>query len=157
MRGRDLQLVLAGKPNQPAYLRYLKRLAALHGLKEHVLFTGAVAHQEVGPLMAGCEFFVFQSTCENCPVTLIEALAAGLPIASSKASVMPEIAGTGACYFDPDDAASIAGQLRKLATDRDLRAELRARAVRQSGRFPTWAEVGQLTLQSLERAAQAAA
>lgn len=157
VRASGLQLVLAGKPNQPAYLQHLRQLVIRHGLEEHVHFTGPVPHRQVGPLMAGCEFFLFQSTCENCPVSLIEALAAGLPIASSNSGVMPEIAGSGACYFDSNDPVSIAGQIRNLATNRDLRAELRDRALRQSKQFPTWEEAGRLTLQTLERAALAAA
>jgi glycosyltransferase involved in cell wall biosynthesis len=152
LQSRGLRLVLVGKPRSEGYYRQLKGLIHRHGLDGWVVLTGGVAHNVIGPLLAGCEFFVFQSTCENCPTTLIEAMAAGLPIACSSAGVMPEIAGDAALYFDPYDPEDIAQALMRLAENGTLRAELRQKALQQSLKFPTWDEVGQMTLHSLRRA-----
>lgn len=148
----DLRLVLAGKPNKPEYLEYLKTIVRAEGLQDWIIFTGPVPHDGIGPLMAGCDFFVFQTICENCPNTVIEALASGLPVACSNAGVMPEIAGNAAVYFDPAKPAEIGLRLQELASDLSLRARLRELALIEARRFPTWSEVGQLTVQSLQRA-----
>ena len=103
--------------------------------------------------MRRCELFVFQSTCENCPNTLIEALAAGLPIACSSSGVMPEIAGQAAVYYDPFAPRDIARALREVVSRPQLAAELRERARAQSLKFPTWQEVGRRTFDTLRRAA----
>jgi glycosyltransferase involved in cell wall biosynthesis len=152
LQAKGLQLALVGKARHESYHRRLQELIRQRALDDWVVLTGGVEHQSVGPLLAGCDFFVFQSTCENCPTTLIEALAAGLPIACSSAGVMPEIAGDAALYFDPFDPEDIAQALTRLAENGTLRAELRQKALQQALKFPTWDEVGQMTLHSLRRA-----
>jgi glycosyltransferase involved in cell wall biosynthesis len=154
LRRFGLRLVLAGKSISARHDRLLRSIVAQRGLSDWVLFAGVVEHPKVATLLAQCQFLVFQSTCENCPNTLIEALAAGIPIASSNASVMPEIAGDAALYFDPFSPPSIARALTKLATDADGRAMLRAVALQRAKAFPTWAEVGRLTVDALAKATE---
>jgi glycosyltransferase involved in cell wall biosynthesis len=152
LRARGLQLALVGKARHDSYQQQLKGLIHRRALDDWVVLTGGVEHETIGPLLAGCQSFVFQSTCENCPATLIEALAAGVPIACSNAGVMPEIAGSAALYFDPDNPAEIAVALSRLAIDGSIRAELQQKAHQRAQKFPTWDEVGQMTLSSLQRA-----
>ena len=86
-------------------------------------------------------------------MSLIEALAADVPIACSNVGVMPEIAGDAAAYFDPYDPGDIANTLARVINDAPLRDTLRKKALEQARKFPTWDEVGEMTLRSLERAA----
>ena len=153
LANREVQLVLVGSARDDSYFRQLQRLVRELGMDDWVLMTGAVPHESVGALLAGCHGFVFQSTCENCPTALIEALAANVPIACSSAGVMPEIAGDAAAYFDPYDPSDIAGTLARVIDDAPLRDTLRKKALEQVQRFPMWDEVGEMTLRSLERAA----
>jgi glycosyltransferase involved in cell wall biosynthesis len=154
LQARGLQLVLVGKPGGAGHLQKLKDLIRKLGLEDWVLLAGGVPHSAIGPLLAGCNSFVFQSTCENCPQTLIEALAAGVATACSRAGVMPEIAGDAALYFDPFAPREIAETLTRMSEDDSLRTQLRERARQQALQFPTWDEVGRLTVRSLERAVQ---
>jgi len=152
LQSRGLQLVLVGQPRSEAYFGQLQDLIQRRGLKDWIVLTGGVPHRAIGPLLTGCEFFVFQSTCENCPTTLIEALATGVPVACSKVGVIPEVAGNAALYFDPFDPDDIARALMHMAEDCSLRAEMRQKALQQAQRFPSWDEVGEMTLTSLQRA-----
>ncbi len=154
LKRQGLRLFLAGKPVSASHFRSLRAMVSKLGLEDWVSFLGPVPHADIGPLLAGCEFLAFQSTCENCPNTLIEALVAGAPIACSNAGVMPEIAGDAARYFNPFDPASIACTLTELAENDGIRQLLRQRALKRAHEFPTWAEVGKLTLRSLELAAE---
>jgi len=147
-----LRLVLAGKPATERYGRRLAAQIRQRGLDGWVRLVGNLPHRDVASLLAHCQFLVFQSTCENCPTALIEALEAGVPVVCSDASVMPEIAGDNALYYDPFDSRDIARALTRLAEDRALRAELGEKARRHALKFPTWAEVGQMTMHTLERA-----
>ena len=54
-------------------------------------------------LLADANLFVFASSCENMPNTLVEAMAIGLPIACSDRGPMPEVLRDGGVYFDPED------------------------------------------------------
>jgi glycosyltransferase involved in cell wall biosynthesis len=75
-------------------------------------------------LLEQADIFVFASSCENMPNTLLEAMASGLPIACSNRGPMPDILQDGGVYFDPEDDASIAAALRTLAVDPVLRRRL---------------------------------
>jgi glycosyltransferase involved in cell wall biosynthesis len=149
----DGQLVLVGAEYFAGYRAKIQRtLARHHAAAGQVVLTGGQPSDVVAELLARCEVFAFPSTCENCPTALIEALAAGVPIACSRVGVMPEIAGDAACYFDPSAPRDIARALADLMRDADLRTELRRRALTRAGRFPLPAEVAARTLNVLEAA-----
>ena len=113
------------------------------------MYKRQVSQQDVPALYKGSLFLVFPSLCENCPRVLIEAMSLGVPIVCSNISVMPEICGDAALYFDPYDIDDIARKIIEVATDDELRCKLRQTALEQSKRFPTWKEVAHDTLQVL--------
>ena len=79
-------------------------------------------------MLARADIFVFASSCENMPNTLLEAMASGLPIACSSRGPMPEVLQEGGAYFDPEDAGSVAQAIEKLLLDADFRRAAAARA-----------------------------
>jgi len=155
-RRAGIKLLIVGNPLDPPYHERLLETVRKHGVEEEVILTGGISHGEILASMERCEAFIFQSTCENCPNTLIEALAEGLPIACSNVGVMPEIAGDAVEYFDPFDPRDIARALKAVVFDQARAATLRERAREQAKKFPTWQEVGRMTLAALQRAAGAA-
>ncbi len=145
------KLLLVGGPRHVAYANSIYELVKSHDLlKDRVVFTGTVSHEEVSALLARASAFVFASTCENCPNSLIEALAYGLPIANSRIGVMPEITGDAALYFDPYRPTEIADALLRISTDSALRQTLAERSRRRIQDFRTWSGVAELTLDTLE-------
>ena len=52
---------------------------------------GEVPHRDLPEHLFRADLFVFASSCENLPNIVIEAMAAGLPIASSRRPPMPEV------------------------------------------------------------------
>lgn len=93
---------------------------------------GFVPHDRLPPILHAADLFVFASSCENLPITLLEGMAAGLPIACSRRGPMPEVLGDAGLYFDPEDPASIARTLERLIRDPELRARLASDAHRAS-------------------------
>lgn len=151
----SLQLVIAGRRNHPAYHRKLLAERARLGLQEEdVRLAGEIAHEDVLALIAGCQFYVYPSTCENCPTALIEALSQGVPIACSNVGVMPEIGGDAVAYFDPWNVEDIARTLLSLMTDAELCQRLRSSARKRAGIFPDGATVARETIAILEAAGQ---
>lgn len=75
----DLHLLLIGKGPLEGTLR---KLAADLQLGSHVRFTGALLYEQIPNYLAAADFFVTASVTEVHPLTIIEAMAAGLPVAA---------------------------------------------------------------------------
>lgn len=145
----EIQLVLAGGQSIfPEYFqRIMTRVAELGLTDRDVVFTGSLDGQEIRSLVGGCHAFVFTSTCENCPHSLLEAMGMGKPIACSNVSVMPEIAGNTVEYFDPYRPQEIGAALERVCHDDALRRELGEKARIRARHFPDQAEVARQTLE----------
>jgi glycosyltransferase involved in cell wall biosynthesis len=99
--------------------------------------------------LAGC--FVFASLNEGFGIPILEAMRRGVPVACSRASALPEVAGEAARYFDPYDVQDIAGALSALLSDRALAERLSAAGVAREAEF-TWEKTARGTLGSYARA-----
>jgi glycosyltransferase involved in cell wall biosynthesis len=153
LQARGLRLYIVGKVTFTSEYKRLEDAVQRFGLREWIVFTGPVSQSDAAGLFPHAEFVVFQSTCENCPSTLIEAMAAGTPIACSNASSIPEIGGDAVVYFDPFQPADIARAMVRLAEDPELRARLRNHAKLRASQFPSWSDVARLTMETLESVA----
>lgn len=96
---------------------------------------GAVAHEEIPHHLAQADIFVFASSCENMPNTLIEGMASSLPIASSDRGPMREILGDTGAYFDPEQPDSIANAIEQFLTDSARRQTCAQDAGKAAGRY----------------------
>ena len=92
---------------------------------EFVSILPFVNNEEIPKLLSKSDIFLFASSCENMPVTLIEGMASGLPVVCSNRGPMPEVLGNTGLYFDPENVHSIKDALFKMITDDKLRADLR--------------------------------
>lgn len=115
--------------------KFRKALHQLDPTGEHLLWPGGVPYGSLHDEYGSADAFVFASSCENLPNILIEAMAAGLPIACSDRGPMPEVLGEAGVYFEPDHSASIAQALRRLIDDVDLREQAAFGAWRKSLAF----------------------
>jgi glycosyltransferase involved in cell wall biosynthesis len=82
---------------------------------------------------------------------VLEAMERGFPVACSRASSLPEVAGDAALYFDPLDEAEIARALRELLGSPSRRRELAEAGRRRARRF-NWELTARETAASYERA-----
>jgi glycosyltransferase involved in cell wall biosynthesis len=134
-RGHDVVLVLAGGGAGPAQKRLDEEIARSDPAGAFVKQVGAVAPDRLPTLLADSDIFVFASSCENMPNTLVEGMAAGLPIASSDRGPMPEVLRDGGTYFDPEDPVSIASAIETLLVDHQIRTQLAKRAMELSREY----------------------
>lgn len=100
------KLVLAGEFMEPTY-SVCRSFIIEEGLDNKVQFIGKVNYTELPEWYRQCEFFIFPSSCENCPNILLEALGCGSAVLSSKTEPMPEFAQEAAIYFDEHDVKDI--------------------------------------------------
>lgn len=129
----DLHLVLVG---DGALRETLSREACAHGIEKHVHFAGAVGYEEVANYLAASDIFVTASVSEVHPLTVIEAMAAGLPIAAVESPGIVDTVPSGvAGYVTRYGEGGLAAALVALALDADRRAGMAASARRHSERF----------------------
>lgn len=127
-------------------VRFNKLLASLDKKGEFLQWSGAVPFSDLHNAYRQADAFVFASSCENLPNILIEAMSAGLPIASSRTGPMPEVLGDAGVYFDPDDPTSIATTLRELILTPALREKLGEMAWQRSQAY-SWERCAKETFQ----------
>jgi len=129
----DLKLVLTGAPGERQ--EELKCAAAKMGLADHVVFAGFVSPEDYRALLAGARGLVFPSLYEGFGLPVVEAMAAGVPVACSDTTSLPEVAGEATLLFDPRLPSRIAEAMVALATDEALRARLAGAGRDRASRF----------------------
>ena len=131
----DVILTLIGGGNGPSQQRLTEQIALSDPRGEFVSQKEFIPHASLPGYLAEADIFVFASSCENMPNTLVEAMAAGLPIACSGRGPMPEVLEDGGEYFDPEIPETIANALRKLIEDSGLRQRVSLRAKTLASRY----------------------
>ena len=118
----DIMLVCTGAPG--ARQEWLMNAARVMNLTDRVLFPGYLPNTELAALMANCSGMVFPSMYEGFGLPVIEAMAAGVPVACSNTTSLPEVVGDGAILFDPRIPTQIAQAMVSLVKDKALCARL---------------------------------
>jgi glycosyltransferase involved in cell wall biosynthesis len=122
-RGAEVHLTVAGDgPTRPS----LERLATDLGIADRVTFTGVVGQDEAIELYRGADVFALPSLAEGLPVVLMEAMACGLPVISTRIDAIPELIddGVNGLFVEAGDAQGLADALARLAGDPELRNRL---------------------------------
>lgn len=128
-RGAAPKVVLVGDGE---LRRALAGRIAREGLADHVELRGALPHEEIPRVLAGATAVVLPSVTagdgqmEGIPVALMEAMAAGVPVISTRLSGIPELVrdGEGGLLVPERDPEALAAAMERLAGDPALRARL---------------------------------
>ena len=154
-KGTNIILELVGGGEGSAQARLNRQIASSDPYGEFVIQREFVPQESLPDFLADADLFVFASSCENMPNTLVEAMAAGLPIACSNRGPMPEVLEDGGLYFDPESPKEIASALDRLITETDLRNCLAERAKELSDKY-SWARCAKETFAFIAKTAQSA-
>jgi glycosyltransferase involved in cell wall biosynthesis len=127
-RGYNLTLRLVGGGKGPAQKLLNDSINTFDPLRVFVEQLDFLSQQELPNQLAQADLFIFASSCENMPNTLVEAMAVGIPIACSNRGPMPEVLADGGVYFDPEDASSIAQAVEQIIQSSELRSIIAQKA-----------------------------
>jgi glycosyltransferase involved in cell wall biosynthesis len=129
----DLRLTLVGD----GHLRDgLRALVDDRGLTDRVAFPGRVPHEDVPEWLVSADLFCLPSDHEGYPVSLMEALACGVPAVVSDLPAVREQTGTnGVVTVPPGDLSALVDAIRSLLEDGDRRQQLADAAREQSRQF----------------------
>jgi len=105
-----------------SYLSQLKRNLS-PGAAKRVTFTGLVAHSDVPTHYGNADIYINPSLYESFGMSIIEAMAAGVPVVATRVGAVPELISHGHSGFLVDAASplAIADGVTRLFTDANLR------------------------------------
>lgn len=102
--------------------------------------------------LGGATAVAYPSFGEGFGLPVVEAMACGAPVITTPLLSLSEVGGDAAYYCDPD-SGSIAAALTKVASDEQLRADLRARGLTRVRQF-SWATAARLHSEVYEEVAR---
>jgi glycosyltransferase involved in cell wall biosynthesis len=140
-RGRfELEIVGGGADE-----RVLQELSIELGVARDVHFTGALSRPEVAQRYRDADLFTLPSSAESFGNVFAEALASGLPIVATAVGAIPDLVehGTNGLLVQPGDIKALAGAIRYLADDPELRTGMAQRNRAKAEASLEWANVTQ--------------
>lgn len=118
----DVRLVCAGDGE----IDQVRRLAERLGIEDSVTLTGWIGPEDKALWLKRADVFVLPSYAEGMPMSVLEAMAAGMPVLASAVGGIPDVITDGVNGFlsAPGDKAMLERLLRRLLLDAPLRARV---------------------------------
>ncbi|MBI2052737.1 MAG: glycosyltransferase family 4 protein [Candidatus Ryanbacteria bacterium] len=149
--GEKMKLVLAGDDinfNKPQRIKILKKIEEL-SLRESIILTGYLPIEELVALYSGAELFCFPSLYEGFGLPVVEAMACGVPVVTSRVPSLKEVAGEAAYLVDPTSIDEISEGMYKVLSEENIRNQLIQKGFRRASQF-SWERTAQETLKVYE-------
>lgn len=144
----NVKLVLVGKKEY--FYEELEAKAKQAGYT-NVVFAGFTPDDQVMWLYQHAKAFATASLLEGFGLPALEAMQYGVPALSSNASVMPEVYGDGADYFDPNNTQELAEKLARVLDDTTWRKHLSEAGLARAKQF-SWRRMAEETLAIYQKA-----
>jgi glycosyltransferase involved in cell wall biosynthesis len=116
------------------YDALMRRIAEL-GLDDVVEISGFVPFGQLQHLYRQTDVYVFPSMTESFGLSMLEAMACGLPVVAADRAVNREVLTDAALYFETLDPADCARVLRRVLEDGGLREQLGREGLRRVESF----------------------
>jgi glycosyltransferase involved in cell wall biosynthesis len=133
----------------------VEKLVADLQCEDAVDLTGWLPRSDLYNLFEHAHGFIYPSIFEGFGLPVVEAMAAGIPLACSDIEPLRTLAGDAALRFDPARTEEIVSAMERLAGDEELRAMLSKAGVERAASF-TWEACARGTLAAIQTAIQTA-
>ena len=130
LAGDGAQLLVLGKGEEEANL---KALAEELGIRSRVEFVGYVSNVE--DYLLGSDVFLLSSQYEAQPLSILEAMAAGLPVIATDVGSVSDLVDGNGILIPANDAEVMAQAMEQLYLQPRLREEMTARATEMVQRY----------------------
>jgi glycosyltransferase involved in cell wall biosynthesis len=148
---RDLQLVVVGARGW-LYDDFFTRVEEL-GLKEAVHLPGYVPDDDLPAVFRAATVYVMASVYEGAGLPVLEAMACGVPVTSSRESSMPELGADVVRYFNPYEVDHMTDIIGAVLADDRLRAGMAAAGPERAALF-SWQRAARETLSVYKKVMQ---
>ena len=127
-REHEMKLTMIGPDKGDGSLQKTRERAGRLGVDTAVDFRGAVPKANVPDALADGDIFFNTSHFDNTPVSVIEAMACGLPVVTTNVGGIPYLLehGKTALLVQPGNVGEMAAAVTRLVTDPDLAAQFSA-------------------------------
>ena len=127
-------------------------LKAKHSIKnKNIHFLGSMPTHKLVGLLSRAKCFIFPSFYEGFGIPLLEAFYLSIPVLSSNATCLPEIAGDAAYYFDPNNKTEMKEAILKSAFEKIDLEELKINGQKRLKLF-SWDESASSHIKVIEEA-----
>ena len=112
----DARLCMVGPVKDSRDLEQLKILISRLDLQDNVSFSGQLSKREWAELSENYDIFINTTDYDNTPITLLEAMALGLPIVSTNVGGVPFLINDGVTgiLVEPDDSDQMANKIIEI-------------------------------------------
>jgi glycosyltransferase involved in cell wall biosynthesis len=117
--------------------------------RQQIHHLGYLSDEAVAVCYSLADVFVYPSVYEGFGLPILEAMTLGAPVITSNTSSLPEVAGVGAMYINPDDYESMATSIYEVISQPDLRQDLINKG-KDRAKLYSWEKVAQETLKAYE-------
>jgi glycosyltransferase involved in cell wall biosynthesis len=114
-------VVFVGTPT--VYTAELLKFISDHQLGEQVKFLSNIPRKDLAGLFQLAALSVYIPLFEGFGLPVIESMASGCPVVTSNVSALPETAGGAALLCNPGNDEEIAGAVRHLLENENIRNE----------------------------------
>lgn len=120
--GHDLKLTLVGGGQVERYRRNCDEL----GISIVCNFTGWIPAGQVVDFLNDADALVLPSFDEGLPMSILEALSAGIPVIATRVGAIPEVltSGVDSLLLEPGDVIALTSAIRRIITEPNLRQDL---------------------------------
>lgn len=118
---------------------------------KNIISTGFVSEEDLISLYNMASVFVMPSIYEGFGLPILEAMACGCPVVTTKEGSISEIAGNAVLYVDAYDTNDIANGIRKVFFNDDLQNQLSEKGLEQAKKF-SWEKTAKETLEVYKEA-----
>lgn len=146
----DVVLAIAGQEGYHSD-QVMQTMTALK-VKRSIRYIGYVTHNEKVELLRHASAFVFPSFYEGFGLPILEAMALGVPVITSKTTSMPEIAERAALFVDPTSVTDMTRGLREVLTKPDVAKRLHEAGPKQAAKF-SWDRCADQTMSVYKKVA----
>ena len=123
----------------------LEKLITELNLKNNIIFTGHLSEEELVALYQAADVYIDPSLYEGFGFQVVEAMACGVPVITSKVTSLPEIMGDAGILVNPNDIDSLSSALIRVLVDSELRNAMRQKSLERA-KFFSWEKTAQETL-----------
>jgi glycosyltransferase involved in cell wall biosynthesis len=131
----DAKLVIAGKDASDRGAIDAAIAALAPASRERIVMAGAVDDATRRGLLAGAGVVAYPSVYEGFGFPVLEAMASSVPVVTTRAGAIPEVAGDAALLVDPTDVDGLATAIIDALSDEHLRADLVERGLARVQRY----------------------
>lgn len=137
---QNIHFTFAGSEEQSGEIDKLKSECISKGIGEHVTFISNFSQEEKIKMLDEADIYLLPSYAEGLPISLLEAMAAGLPIISTPVGGIPEVITEekNGYLINPGDHENLSNKINELIENPQLRRNMSINNLEKINQIYNW-------------------